>query len=323
VIARGRVQNAAVPLYRSLGELDFRLDDLPRLGRPARVLMADPRHFQAETALNPHMLDERGRLKRVDRELAREQWLELKRAFERCGLAVDVLAPLEGQPDLVFCANQVLPIPADAARDGRARIVPSNMAHPERRGEVPHVVAALAAQGYLVEPLERRAKPEGPAKLEGTGDGLWHPGRRLLWAGCGERSSEEAWAELAERYDLAVVLLRLVDPAFYHLDTCLALLSEMACLWLPSALAPESRELLRALFATRVEADERESRERLACNAFCPDARRVLLQRGCNVTAARLRAAGFEPVEVETGEFLKSGGSVFCLKLCHGGAPKP
>ena len=29
----------------------------------------------------------------------------------------------------------------------------------------------------------------------------------------------------------------------------------------------------------------------------------------------RLRAAGFEPVEMDTSEFLKSGGSVFCMKL--------
>ena len=29
---------------------------------------------------------------------------------------------------------------------------------------------------------------------------------------------------------------------------------------------------------------------------------------------ARLADAGYDPVPVDTGEFLKSGGSVFCLK---------
>jgi N-dimethylarginine dimethylaminohydrolase len=299
-------------LYRRRAELDFELADLPRLPRPDRVLMADPAHYDTQYAINPHMLDERGELKRVDRAKARREWTALRQGFERHGLRVDVLAPLAGQPDLVFCANQVLPIPGAAMRDGRARIVPSHMAHAERRDEVPHVVNELARQGYLVEPL----RTEAP--IEGMGDGLWHPGRRLLWAGVGPRSSEAAWREVAERYELPVVLLELADRDFYHLDTCLALLAEDACLWLPSALEPDSRELVEALIPRRIEADEREARELFACNAFCADSLRVFLQRGVVRTRERLSAAGFDAIEVATDEFLKAGGSVFCMKLLHG-----
>jgi N-dimethylarginine dimethylaminohydrolase len=298
-----------MPLYRRAADLDFRLDDLPRLPAPTRVLMADPAEFDVASALNPHMLDERGALKKVDRKLAREQWLELKRAFEGLGLAIDVLPPLPGQPDLVFCANQALPIPGEALPDGRARVVPSNMRWPQRRGEVEHVVARLEALGYAIERLATRER------IEGMGDGLWHPGRRLLWAGVGPRSSAEAWSEIAERFDLPVLALELADPDFYHLDTALALLAEDACLWFPDALSATSRELVERLVPRRVVADEREARERLACNATCPDGRRVLLQRGCSTTVERLRRDGFEPVELETSEFLKSGGSVFCMKL--------
>jgi len=301
-----------MPIYRRASEIDFDLADLPPLPAPDRVLIADPAYFDLEVALNPHMLDEHGELRRVDKVRARDEWTALRAKFEGFGLQVDVLEPLAGQPDLVFCANQVLPIPAAAARDGRARIVPSNMAHPERRGEVPHVVRALERQGYLVEPLA------SGARLEGMGDGLWHVGRRLLWAGVGPRSSETAWREIAERYDLPVILLPLADPDFYHLDTALALLAEDACLWFPAALAPEARELVRALLPRAIEADEEDARVRLACNALCVDGKRVLLQRGSLETAQRLRRAGFEPVEVATDEFLKSGGSVFCLKLMHG-----
>ena len=110
-----------MPLYRSLDEIDFALADLPRLPAPRRVLMADPSAFDVASALNPHMTDASGALKRVDRARAREQWSELKRAFEALGLAVDVVAPLAGQRDLVFCANQVLPLPAAAMRAVVAR----------------------------------------------------------------------------------------------------------------------------------------------------------------------------------------------------------
>ena len=36
---------------------------------------------------------------------------------------------------------------------------------------------------------------------------------------------------------------------------------------------------------------------------------------GANEANAKLRSAGFNVVEVDTSEFMKSGGSVFCLKM--------
>jgi N-dimethylarginine dimethylaminohydrolase len=154
--------------------------------------------------------------------------------------------------------------------------------------------------------------------MEGMGDGLWHPGRRLLWAGVGPRSSRAAWEEIAERYRVPTLLLELVDPDFYHLDTALALLAEDACLWLPEALAPQSSELVRALIPRVIEADADEARRHLAGNAFCADGRTVFLDAGAKRTARKLQEAGFTVVALDTDEYLKSGGSVFCMKLLHG-----
>jgi N-dimethylarginine dimethylaminohydrolase len=293
-------------------DLEFTLDELAEVPPPDRVLLADPEHFEVAYAINPHMRDTAGELRRVDSARAREQWQALREACEDLGLAVDVVPPLEGHPDLVFCANQVLPVPAEATPHGRGAIVPSHMKSSERRGEVPHVVEHLRAAGHRIEPLHTTREP-----LEGMGDGIWHPGRRLLWAGVGSRSSEAAWREIAARYRLPVVGLELVDPDFYHLDTCFAALSASTCLWLPQALSHASRKRVEALFEHCLEADEVEGRERLACNAWSPDGERVLLQRGASRTLRRLRAAGFECVELDTDEFLKSGGSVFCMKLAH------
>jgi len=186
------------------------------------------------------------------------------------------------------------------------------MTHAERAGEGEHVVSLLERRGFAVERLNTPRE-----RIEGMGDGLWHVGRRLLWAGCGPRSSESAWREIAERFDLPVLLLDLTDRDFYHLDTALALLDEDSCLVQLSALQPHSRELLRHLFPRAIAVDEHEARTHFACNAFCPDGRHVVLQRGSERTCAALRAHGFEPIEVDTGEFLKSGGSVFCMKLAY------
>lgn len=299
--------------YHSAAELDFVLAELPRLAAPDRVLMADPRDFDVLYAINPHMRNARGELYRVDRKEAHAQWTALRDAFEQLGFAVHVIPPLAGHPDLVFCANQVLPLPPGVGGAGWS-LLPSNMAHAERRGEVAHVAGALAQLGLPIEPTITA----GP--FEGTGDGLWHPGRRLLWAGAGLRSSAAAWRQIAERYQVPVLVLTLRDPDFYHLDTCLALLDETTALWVPSAFDVESQELVRAVVERLITVDDREARARLACNACSPDGRHVLIQSGCTQTKLALEDAGYRVIELETGEFLKSGGSVFCMKLSFGPA---
>lgn len=285
------------------------LESLAALPPTRRVLLADPREFDVAYAINPHMRAADGSLKRVDRERARTQWLALAEALRACGLQTHVIPPLAECPDLVFCANQALPVPREASALGRALALASNMRWAQRRGEVPHVLASLRELGYA----PRRLAVLAP--LEGMGDGLWHPGRALLWAGVGPRSSPRAWRAVASWTHAPLVALELIDPDFYHLDTALALLDERTCLWLPDALSRASRRLVEALIPRRIEADPREARELLACNACCPDGRNVLIQRGCAVTNERLRAAGYDVRELDTDEYLKSGGSVFCMKL--------
>ena len=44
------------------------------------------------------------------------------------------------------------------------------------------------------------------------------------------------------------------------------------------------------------------------------DGKHFLVQRGCGVSR-EVAAAGFTVVELDTDEFMKSGGSVFCMKM--------
>ncbi len=114
-----------------------------------------------------------------------------------------------------------------------------------------------------------------------------------------------------------VLALELLDPEFYHLDTCLSALDERTALYYPGAFQPEGLALLRRFWDTLIEAPEDEARHLFACNAHSPDGQHVLIQRGCTVTNARLTAAGYHVVELDTDEYLKSGGSVFCMKLMY------
>jgi N-dimethylarginine dimethylaminohydrolase len=270
---------------------------------PARVLMCPPEHFDVIDEKNPHMAGQQGR---VDRALAGGQWEALRRTFAGCGVSVETIAPTPGCEDMVFCANQTL-AGLDAA--GRRVCLLSRMRHASRQREVPAFGDWFASQGYRVEP------PQETRLHEGSGDALWHPGRGLIWGGHGHRTDAEAYEGIAALFGAPVIRLRLLSERFYHLDTALCLIDERTALVNPAALESRGLALLRAGFPRLIEVPPDEADQGFACNATALLGRHVIVQRGCPVTAAALRELGYEVHEVETGEFLRSGGSVFCLKM--------
>lgn len=293
-------------VIRTTAELAMLLDGGPLAPRlePQRVLMSTPDSFDVVDVKNAFM---EGRVGTVDRAKARAQWEALGCAFESAGHEVVVIPGAEGCEDMVFTANQVLP---GLGPDGRPYVVLSHMRHPSRRREVPYFRDWFESHGYRILEL-----PESVPYFEGQGDAIWHPGRQLLWGGFGQRTSVEAYASLSTMLEVPVVALELVHPSFYHLDTAFCALSEDAVLVFPGAFSEAGMALIRRGFARVLEVSEAEAAAGFACNAHAVDGRTVLIQRGSPHTVAALTDAGFEVVEVETGEFIKSGGSVFCMKM--------
>jgi N-dimethylarginine dimethylaminohydrolase len=285
--------------------LDF--GALAPLPAPTRVLLTTPDHFEVAYVINPHMADHVGD---VDPAVARRQWEALRDAYADLGLAVVTVEGAPGLPDMVFCANQTLPFCHPAT--GTTGVVLSRMHAAQRRPEVAHYARHFRDAGYDVHRL-----PDDVGAFEGMGDALWHPGRALLWGGYGVRTTRAAYDHLATALDVPVALLRLHDEDFYHLDTCLCLLDAETALVYPGAFDDDGRALLAAAFPRLIEAPEDEARHAFACNAHCPDGTHVLIDAACPTTVARLADAGFTPVPLDTSEFRKAGGSVFCMKLMH------
>ena len=149
--------------------------------------------------------------------------------------------------------------------------------------------------------------------FEGGGDAIWHPGRNVIWCGAGPRSSEKIRPVLAEAFDATVLPLTLTTEDFYHLDTCFCALDEQTALVHPPALDAEGLKLISEHFERVIAVGDDDARERMACNAAAFGSH-VLIQAGSKATNAMLGAFGFEVIELETDEFMKSGGSVYCLK---------
>jgi N-dimethylarginine dimethylaminohydrolase len=292
-------------VYQSVSDLDVRLSELPSLPSPERVLLTTPTHFDVEYVINPHMSDNVGA---VNRDVAFQQWKALRAAYTALDVSPVVVNGQSGLPDMVFCANQTLPF-YQPDRDEHGVIL-SRMHAEERRDEVPYYADFFGEQGYNVAQLP----DDLDGDFEGMGDALWHPGRFLLWGGHGFRTSPEVYEAISELLEVPVLILELTDADYYHLDTCFCPLDPEHVLIAPAAFTDDGRALIDHCFDTVIEAPDDEARHQFACNAHSPDGTHVLIQEGCGRTTERLRAEGFRPVELDTSEFLKAGGSVFCMK---------
>lgn len=291
-------------VYTSAADVDFEVAELSSVHPAERVLMATPVYFDVTYAINPHMADHVGQ---VDRDRAGAEWSTLQDMYRRLGFTVELTEGQPDLPDMVFCANQTLPVHRP---NGDLEVVMSRMHSRERRNEVAHFTPFFERRGY--RPIHLPDRVNG--SFEGMGDALWHPGRYLLWGGYGFRTDIEVYSYLGGELDVPILALELADPDFYHLDTALCLLDDGTALWYPEAFTREGRALLERVFERLIAAPEREARRFLACNAHCPNEQHVLIHDGCEETSERLREHGFTPVRLDLGEFLKAGGSVFCMK---------
>ncbi len=275
---------------------------------PQSVLMIEPKQFEIVYGINPHMRNEDGTLKTVDKSKAVLQWNNLKSVFVDLGLRVDVIPGREGCPDMVFCANQMFPF---LNSKGKPSVLMSRMSTYEREAEVQWVRKwAIDKEFEIYElPLE--------VTFEGMGDAIWNYETQEIFFGHGFRSSQSVESVLKELTGCEVRALQLVSDKFYHLDTALSILSGDSAIWVPEAFHDASREIIRSCFSSLIEVEVGEAEVSLAANALCVGGKRVVIEKSATKTIGRLHEEGFEVYEVDTSEFIKAGGSVFCMKWLY------
>ncbi len=257
------------------------------------VLMCEPVHYEIAYEINPWM----HRSNAVDTTEAAIQWEALFEVIERLDVEVELVDQVRGVPDMTFTAN--------AGVAAGKRFIPANFRFEERRQEEPHFIRWFRANGYEIENIHL------PHYWEGEGDVL--EGDRRVFAGHRFRTEDRALDHLDELLGAEVVRLELIDPRFYHLDTCFCPLSDGRALWYPPAFSEGSREVLARHLPDLVAVPDAEAL-RFACNALVAG-ETVVLNSECRETVEALEGRGFHCAEVPTDEFIKAGGSVKCLVL--------
>jgi N-dimethylarginine dimethylaminohydrolase len=258
-----------------------------------RILMCMPDYYGIEYEINPWMSTAR----QADHELAVFQWNGLREKLVAAGAAVSLVDPVAGLPDLVFTAN--------AALVYRQRAVLAHFKHPQRQGEEGVFRQSLSEHGFEV------VDTPAPFSFEGAGDALFCGD--TLFAGYRMRSDAVGHQEVAALLGVRVLPLELVDPYYYHLDTCFCPLAPGEAIYFPGAFDEYGKTVIEANVPKLIAVEEQEARS-FACNAVVLG-KAVFTNTGCDRLHAALDEAGYSPEETPLGEFVKAGGSAKCLTL--------
>ncbi|HEY1992856.1 MAG TPA: arginine deiminase-related protein [Edaphobacter sp.] len=269
----------------------------PAVKPRATFLMCPPTLYDVDYVINPWMA---GNVHASSRTRAAEQWQCLYEAVSDIA-AVELVEPEPGSPDMVFTAN------AGLERNGIVAI--SSFFHPERQGEEPYFRRWFRQAGYTLVDIPR-ATP-----FEGEGDALFSTDGRCLWAGHGPRTALSSHNALRDAWSIPVVSLRLIDPRFYHLDTCFAPLEGGCVMYFPDAFDHLSLHRIEAFYSPEKRIIIREADAvSFACNAINVG-RTIILNKISSKLSGQLEQLGFKVIQVELTEFLKAGGAAKCLVM--------
>ena len=235
----------------------------------------------------------------MDQAKAQVQWSTLKSAIEKEGVQVLVLDPVPDLPDMVFVCNSGIVLDKN--------VYLSKFKHKERTGEQEHYLKWFESQNYNT--LGR----DYSEFFEGGGDACFSD-YNTLWAGYGARSSKSVYEKIKQLGNFDVVICDLVDPKFYHLDTCFCPVGQHSALWYPPAFSPSTQNEIKKRLPDAIEVSAEEAKN-FVCNAI--NIRNTVISPigVSEKTKENLAKIGYSVVEVDMSEFMKSGGACQCLVL--------
>ncbi len=255
-----------------------------------RVLLCRPTYFTVEYVINPHMQPYS-----VDPSKALKQWQALVEILKKLKIKVDVIDQHPDVPDMVFAADQGI------VRDGA--ILLANFRYKQRQPERVYYREWFREHDFRLRALSNIFPFEG-------GDALFCGD--MLFVGTGFRASVASCEELAQKLEIDVMPLRLVDPFFYHLDMGFLPINADTAFYYPPAFSRNSQNLLKRLIPNLYELSETATRA-YAANSFVSGQDIIIAKNTPKSFHDDLKKIGMRIHEVDVSEFKKAGGGIHCL----------
>jgi N-dimethylarginine dimethylaminohydrolase len=262
----------------------------------AKILMCPPDFYGIKYEINPWMHVEI----KSEQTLAIAQWNNLYKILkEDIKADVKLVKPETDVPDMVFSAN--------AALIYKNKAIISRFKYEQRQPEEKYFAKWFEENGFEVIWL-----PDG-IFFEGAGDALFLGD--VLYSGYVPRTDISSHNFIAELLGVQVLSLELVNPRFYHLDTCFCPLEDGYLIYYPDAFDTYANKVIESNVPEekRIVVNEEEAKN-FTCNAVNVGKNVIT-----NLTTKRfeklLNDKGFTLYQTDLSEYMKAGGSSKCLTL--------
>ena len=257
-------------------------------------LVCPPTYMSLSVPINPQMITSRRRNHQICTNRATTQWENAITQLSCAGAVIYHREAIPNLQDLTFCA--------DAGFVEGNTVLLSKYKFPVRELESKYHRKWFAEKGYIILNSEYYFEG-GDVSREGNTVILGH----------GFRSDFKARNKINSFFPKCnIVSIRLANPYFYHLDTCLHLLDEETVLYYPPAVDASSRAILKKKFrAIELRTDDAlnfaANMVKINGNAFLHDCSPYL--------ETTLEIYDYRVTRLPLSEFLKTGGSIKCLML--------
>ncbi|AOV06456.1 dimethylarginine dimethylaminohydrolase family protein [Sporosarcina ureilytica] len=258
-----------------------------------RVIVCEPTYMEIQEVINDVQKEYED--ENINKRIAQEQHEEFVKKLEEHGVEVIRLPASEQFPEQVFTRDIGFTLGED--------IFVAEMAREIREGEEDALEQWLISSNTLFQKLRAN-------KIEG-GDVIID--RNTVFAGVSSRTSKEAIQELDTKLPYHQVIPIPFDEKYLHLDCVFNILSPKIGLVFPQALDKETVDMLEKKY-TLIEVSE-EEQFTLGTNVLSIGNKKVFSLPQNTEVNQQMRNHGFNVIEVDFSEIIKSGGSFRCCSM--------
>ncbi|MCK6258401.1 dimethylarginine dimethylaminohydrolase family protein [Fictibacillus sp. KIGAM418] len=257
------------------------------------VILCQPKFMKIREVINEtqkYYADEN-----IDTEVAMQQHKQFSKALEDRGIKVHQLPPLEKYPEQVFTRDIGFTI-------GHTLYI-SEMGREIRQGEEKVLKEWMNEEHITIKDLKNDSIEGGDVLLD----------RKTVFVGVSHRTSRAAIESLMQHESDYNVIPVPFNEKYLHLDCVFNILSPEEAIIYPPAFHEEELKLLTSRYKT-IEINK-EEQFTLGTNILSIGNKTVLALPVNKEINAKLRENGYEVIEVDISEIIKSGGAFRCCTL--------
>lgn len=257
-----------------------------------RVILCQPKFMAIDEVIND--VQKQYEDENINVELAMKQHKEFEKLLKKHGVEVIKLPSSEQFPEQVFTRDIGFTVGDD--------IFVAEMASDIRKGEEEALEEWLDDEDIAFQTTTNRVEGGDVIVDRGT-----------LFVGISSRTSIEAAEKLKDDLPDYTIIPIPFDEKYLHLDCVFNILSPEVGLIFPRAFDPGIVDMLAATYKL-IEVSE-EEQFTMGTNVLSIGNKKVFSLPQNKQVNARIRAHGFEVIEVDFSEIIKSGGSFRCCSM--------